>query len=132
MAGLDIDVIRECESGSFSNELTFPAVVQKLAAIGVTRYYADLSRMSKIYYSADAAHEEAMPMASMPIAQTFSEAGVRSALSSIQRGEIDYPEFLRRIIAAGVVCYIVFIDGRRVAYIGGRGDSYVEHFPSNK
>lgn len=129
MSGMNIDVIRACEKGSFSNELSFPQVVQKLAAIGVTRYYADLSRMSKIYYAADAAHEEALPMDRLPIAESFSEAEVKAALSSIQRGEIDYPEFLRPIIAAGVVCYIVFIDGRRVAYIGGRGDQHVENFP---
>jgi uncharacterized protein YbcV (DUF1398 family) len=132
MAGLNLDVIGECEKGSLSNELSFPQVVEKLAAIGVTRYYADLARMRKVYYAADAAHEEALPIDASPLSETFSEAGVRSALSSVQRGEIAYPEFLRRITAAGVVCYIVFIDGRRVAYIGGRGDSYVEHFPPNK
>jgi uncharacterized protein YbcV (DUF1398 family) len=130
MAGLNTDAIRECETGSFSNELSFPEVVQKLAAIGVTRYYADLLRMRKLYYSANAAHEETLPMDRMPIAENFSEPAIKSALASIQRGEIDYPEFLRRITAAGVVCYIVFIDGRRVAYIGGRGDQYVENFPS--
>ena len=132
MAELNLDVIRECEDGSLSNELTFPEVVGKLAAIGVTHYYADLARMVKVYYGADAAHQEQLPMKPIPVAEHFSDAGVKSALSSIQRGEIDYPEFLRRITAAGAVCYMVFINGRRAVYVGRRGEFYVENFPQGK
>jgi uncharacterized protein YbcV (DUF1398 family) len=56
-------------------------------------------------------------------------AAVRDALASTQRREIGYPEFLRRMMAAGTVGYTVFINGQQTQYVGRHGDSYAEPFP---
>lgn len=88
--------------------------MQRLGAIGVEWYDADLVRLAKIYYGVSGdTHEEAMPLEEAPaIAEEFAEAGVREALAAVQRREIGYPEFLRRIMRAGTVGYSVFLKGR--------------------
>lgn len=129
--GLDSSVIQECTRGSFAGTVTFPEVVQRLGAIGVERYDADLVRLAKTYYAASGeTREDALPLEEAPrIAEELAEAGVREALAAVQRREIDYPEFLRRIMAAGTVAYSVFLAGRRAIYFGRKGDFWVERFP---
>jgi uncharacterized protein YbcV (DUF1398 family) len=56
----------------------------------------------------------------------------RSTLKSIQRGEIGYAEFLRRIMDAGCSHYEVFISGRKAMYFGRTGEFYIEPFPQAK
>jgi uncharacterized protein YbcV (DUF1398 family) len=122
-------VVAECSKGSDENRLTFPEVVAKLMAVGVERYHADLSRAEKTYYMPDGT---AFVTPSAPVeaaALAFSAGGVSAAVKAIQRGEIDYAEFCRRIAAAGCVSYVVSLTGRRAVYCGRRGESYVEMFP---
>lgn len=123
-------VLKECETLSFQNKLTFPQVVQRLAQTGVERYCADLVRLEKFYYSADGQTlTEAMPLKDAPaIGGAFETARVQEAIRAIQQGKIDYPEFLRQIMKAGVVYYDVFVDGRRAIYTGRAGDFHVEYF----
>ncbi len=65
-------------------------------------------------------------------ARFFSAANVEAAVRAIQRQEIQYREFCRRIVAAGCVGYHVFLEGRRVVYYGRAGDSHTEYFPGAK
>jgi len=133
MMVLDSPVLQECTQGSFDGTMTFPEVVQRLGAIGVERYDVDLARLAKTTYGGSGeSAEEALPLKDAPrIADDFSEAGVRDALALSQRREIGYPEFLRRIMAAGAVSYSVFLKGRRAIYFGRKGDFWVERFPDN-
>jgi uncharacterized protein YbcV (DUF1398 family) len=55
-----------------------------------------------------------------------------STVKAIQRGEIGYAEFLRRIMRSGCSRYEVFIAGRKAMYFGRDGDFYTEHFPAGK
>ena len=129
---MDAKVLKECESLAFQNKLSFPQVVQRLVETGVERYCADLVRLEKFYYSADGQTlTEAMPLKDAPkIGEVFLTAQVQDAVRNIQQGQIDYPEFLRRIMKAGVVYYDVFIGGKRVIYTGRTGDFHLEHFPA--
>jgi ketosteroid isomerase-like protein len=54
---------------------------------------------------------------------------VRAAISGAQRGEVAYPEFVRRTVAAGCVGYDAWLAGRHVVYHGRRGEQWVERFP---
>lgn len=130
---LDSAVIQECTQGSINGSMTFPEVVQRLGAAGVERYEVDLVRMEKTSYGRDGeTHRETLPLQDPPAAaETFSEEGVKQALRANQQREIGYPEFLRRILAAGATGYSVFLDGRRAIYFGRRGDLYVEPFPGS-
>lgn len=131
---MDAAVLKECEARAFQNKISFPETVKRLAETGVERYCADLVRLEKFYYAADGQTlTEAMPLQDAPkIGWIFQAAQVQEAIRAIQQGVLDYPEFLRRIMKAGVVYYDVFVDGRRVIYTGRNGDFHIEHFPGGK
>jgi uncharacterized protein YbcV (DUF1398 family) len=130
---MNTDTIAECMKLSFAST-PFPQVVQKLAGAGVRSYNADLVRLRKTYYdAANATAEEAMPLtASPPISASFDKPGVAATVRDIQQGRIGYPEFLRRIMAAGCAHYSVYIGGRKAIYFGRDGDFHIEDFPNAK
>ena len=126
--------LEECTQLAFQNKITFPETVKRLAGAGVERYCADLVRLEKFYYEPEGeTHTVTLPLTDAPtIAMSFSQRGVQETILAIQQGKIDYPEFLRRIMAAGVVYYDVFIGGQRTIYTGRNGNFYVENFPGGK
>jgi uncharacterized protein YbcV (DUF1398 family) len=123
--------IADCMALSFA-DTPFPAVVQKLAAAGVQAYAADLIALRKTYYdSGEESVDESMPLTGPPaIAASFDKERVAATVSAIQRCEIGYAEFLRRIMQAGCARYSVFFGGRKAMYFGRQGDFHTEHFPS--
>lgn len=129
-----IAAMEECSRSSAKESISFPEVVQKLIAAGVESYYADLRQHRKTYYmpdgSAHTVHDEGLE--SYPVSVEFSADGVRDAIKSIQRGEIQYREFLRWIMTAGAATYTVYISGKRAIYTGRKGDSYTEWFPGSR
>jgi uncharacterized protein YbcV (DUF1398 family) len=64
------------------------------------------------------------------IGAAFDPARVAATVKAIQRAEIGYAEFLRRIMDAGCASYAVFIMGRKAMYFGRDGDFYTEPFPA--
>jgi uncharacterized protein YbcV (DUF1398 family) len=111
--------------------MIFPEVVARLSAAGVERYHADYVRQETTYYTPDGrSHVVPAGHSPEPIADGFSAAGVEAAIDASQRGEINYPEFLRRTFAAGCVGYFVQIAGRRALYFGRLGEVHVEPFPN--
>jgi uncharacterized protein YbcV (DUF1398 family) len=125
------DVMTMCRDRSFQGEITFPEVVHRLGEIGVERYHADFIRDEYTYYMMDGeslAENVNWPRVSIP--KSFDAVEVETAIRSIQRGEIVYDEFLRRIMTAGCVGYFVQIAGRRALYFGRDGDIHLEPFPT--
>lgn len=131
---MDTKVLSECTALAFQNKITFPEVVRRMAATGVERYCADLVTFQKIIYNAEGQHHtEPLPLKNPPsIAKDFSQPGVQDAIRTIQKGEIDYPEFLRRIMKAGIVYYDVFIQGHKAIYTARDGEFHIEPFPTAK
>ncbi len=131
---MDTGVLRDCNELAFQNKIAFPEYVRRLDAVNVERYCANLVRLDKIYYSSNGqVHTEHMPLKNPPvIAESFMHDQVKAAISQAQQRKIDYPEFLRRIMSAGVVYYDVFVKGRKTIYTGRNGDFHVENFPSNQ
>lgn len=129
-----INIIEDSTKKSFTKEDAFPERVKTLIGAGIERYYTDLSGIKTIYYGTDGAtYTEKMPYPNPPKrGDTFSEKDIIEALRAIQQGEITYPDFLNRIIKAGVVNYTVFLLGRQAHYVGGKGEIYIERFPGNK
>jgi uncharacterized protein YbcV (DUF1398 family) len=125
-------VIHECSVRSNEGTLTFPEVVGKLIAIGVESYHVDFYRNEKtFYFPTGASHLEpdSLILSANDIAPTFSAEGVQQAVKTIQRGEINYREFLRQIMQAGCSGYFAYLTGKRVMYMGRSGDNHVEYFP---
>ena len=125
--------IAECMTLSFA-DTPFPQVVQKLVGAGVKSYTADLVKLRNTYYDGNGeAYDEALPLKDGPaIAPAFDASAVAATVKSIQRGEIGYAEFLRRIMMSGCSHYEVFIAGRKAMYFGRDGDFYTEPFPQAK
>jgi uncharacterized protein YbcV (DUF1398 family) len=132
-SAMNTQTIADCMKASFA-DTPFPIVVRTLAGAGVHGYHADLLKLRKTYYD-DAAGvaDEAMPLTDVPlVAARFDGDAVEATVKSIQRREIGYAEFLRRIMRAGCVSYSVFFDGHKAVYVGRNGDSYTEPFPAAK
>ncbi|WP_165252125.1 DUF1398 family protein [Paludisphaera soli] len=127
---MDATILHECLELSLSGRIAFPEVVARMLATGVERYDADLTRRELRHYATDdSTHAESLPLADAPmVAREFSATAVRSAVASAQRREIDYPHFLRRIMAAGSVGYTAYLAGRKVVYFGRAGETHVEPF----
>jgi len=115
-----------------SGQVKFPDIVGRLAATGVERYCADLVKLEKFYYAADGQSEVVtMPFQYAPaIGMEWQPNKIRAAIRDAQVGDIQYPEFLKRIMSAGCVFYDVFIAGKKAIYTGRNGDFHVENFPS--
>jgi uncharacterized protein YbcV (DUF1398 family) len=67
-----------------------------------------------------------------PVAGEFSDSGLVAAIRGAQADAIRYPEFVKRSTAAGVVGYWAFLTGKKVLYLGRKGESHVEEFPRAK
>ena len=129
---LDISVLLESSRLNFAGEMTFPQTVAALSEIGVERYGADLARLEKTHYAAGGESATVpLPLSDAPeISPQWSADAIAAAIRSSQRREIEYPQFLRQIMAAGCAAYWVFLAGRRAVYFGRHGDVHVEHFPT--
>jgi uncharacterized protein YbcV (DUF1398 family) len=125
-------VIEECVNRSHEGTIDFATVVSKLISVGVESYYTDYRRQEHVYYlSSGETHSMQLSTPELSIADQFEAKDVREAVLGSQRGEIKYPEFVRRTMSAGCVGYFVWITGRQVQYFGRRGEIHVEHFPKN-
>lgn len=124
---IDSETIYRCTH----NNLSFPEAVNCLSQVGVERYYTDLIRMEKVFYSKHGdSYLERMSIDSMPkIAENFDANKIKDAIKTIQQNSIDYSAFIKRIADAGVANYVVYIDGKHVSYVGRKGECHIEQFP---
>lgn len=127
---MDKNVLHECLRLALAGKMTFPQTIGKMIETGVERYRADLVLLEKIHYAADETHSEAIPLSGTPaIGGEFSAERVQSAIVDIQHSRIDYAEFLRRIMSAGVADYTVYLTGRKTIYNSRKGELHIEQFP---
>jgi uncharacterized protein YbcV (DUF1398 family) len=128
---MNTQTIAECMKLSFA-DTPFSKIIPQLAGAGVASYTADLVKLRNTYYGDGAeAFDEALPLREgAAIAPAFDPQAVAATVKSIQRGEIGYAEFLRRIMAHGCSHYEVFIASRKAMYFGRDGDFYTEPFPA--
>ncbi|MFZ0302399.1 MAG: DUF1398 family protein [Terracidiphilus sp.] len=113
--------------------ITFPQVVQTLLANGVESYQVDYATAQKTHYLADGS-SIAIPMILDPgsVAADFDAEALVAAIRGAQADTIRYPEFVRRATAAGVTSYRAFLTGKRVVYVGRKGEQHIEEFPKPK
>ncbi len=126
------NVVETVTRASDEERITFPEVVAALMAAGVERYHADLTRNERVFYMPEGG-TQSVPSHTVPAAAAdFSAPAIAAAVRAIQRQEIQYREFCRRIAAGGCTGYHVFIAGRRAVYYGRAGDFHIEYFPGAK
>lgn len=125
-----IHAIEDCSRASHAGTISFADVVQKLATAGVESYFADFRRGITTYYLATgASHGVTLHTPDATVPEAFDAPAIVEAIRGSQRGEVKYPEFVRRAMAAGCVGYFVWIAGRHVRYLGRRGEDHLERFP---
>ncbi|HLV67696.1 MAG TPA: hypothetical protein VKY73_17875 [Polyangiaceae bacterium] len=124
-------VIEESVASSYAGTRDFPTHVRAVAGQGVESYRVDFREHVSTYFLQNGeSHTVNLPSHPVAIADGFDEPAVVAAIRSIQQGQIEYPEFIDRILRAGCVGYIVWLAGRHVAYFGRRGETHIEPFPS--
>lgn len=117
--------------GSNKGRIHFGEVIAQLMAAQVDSYHVDYRTGRTTYYLPDGAtldFEFERPVEAIP--ETFDGNAVRGAILGAQQGRVMYPEFKQLSQRAGCVGYTVWIAGRHVAYVGRRGETHIERFPS--
>ena len=105
-------------------------MISRLANVAVESYFADFRRGTTTYYLASgAAHAVPLPTPQLALPEAFDAAALVEAIVGSQRGQVKYPEFVRRALSSGCIGYFVWIAGRHVRYLGRRGEDHVERFP---
>jgi uncharacterized protein YbcV (DUF1398 family) len=126
-----IEVMEQCARDSYAGTISFGAVVGRLMEAGVESYHADYRLPATTYYlPTGETHMIALHAPDVEIPPAFDGAALQAVIRGAQRGEVKYPEFVQRSMAAGCVGYIVWIAGRYVTYFGRRGEIHMEPFPS--
>jgi uncharacterized protein YbcV (DUF1398 family) len=123
------EVVRKTQEG----KMTFPQVVMALMHVGVESYFVDFAAGRETFYLAGGGtHSEPMILKVDAIAEEFSDSGLVAAIREAQADTIRYPEFVKRSTAAGVIAYWAFLTGKKVVYLGRKGEMHVEEFPRAK
>jgi uncharacterized protein YbcV (DUF1398 family) len=125
-----LEAIERCADASKDGEISFAEVVAILTECGVESYRADY-RLGLIHYylPSGETHPVRLSVPPVPIAENFDVEAMKEAIRGAQRGEVKYPEFIARSLAAGCASYTVWLEGRQVSYFGRRGEMHTERFP---
>jgi uncharacterized protein YbcV (DUF1398 family) len=128
---MDTDVIKNMSRATVDGSLAFPEIVRHLIMAGVESYLVDYVNLRTTYYGADGGSTQSpIPFDDLPpVAESFSDAELKSAILDSQRNGQHFHAFSRRAKAAGVQSYMAFLRGRRVTYWGRQGDQHTEWFP---
>jgi len=123
-------LLEQCAHDSYAGAIGFDMVVERLAGVGVEAYLADFRAGSTTYYLPDG-QTHALPLQSPAVAipDVLDQQLLQAAIHGAQQGEVKYPEFLARAMAAGCVGYVVWVAGQHVSYFGRRGEFHLEPFP---
>ncbi len=122
--------VREICERSVTENLSFREVLDLLGEAGVANYSADLLQRQKTYYSSSGeVYTSKLETSVGEIPANFDLNALKEAVEASHQGKINYAEFLRRIVAAGVFSYSVHLRKREAIYFGRSGDFHVEHIP---
>jgi uncharacterized protein YbcV (DUF1398 family) len=126
---MNIEIAKECTILSDEGKISFPTVVQRLSEGGIELYYADLLSSNKTFYAGNSTYKiDCSSPVKEEVGEDFNKEGVIKAIRDIQKNQIKYQTFIERIMDSGVVCYMVFIKGRKAIYFGRKGEQHIEDF----
>jgi uncharacterized protein YbcV (DUF1398 family) len=112
--------------------LQFPQTVSRLVALGVQRYHIDYVASTAIAYVGHSCDVAEITSYKLPTETTEWDGNkLIAAIRSAQAGEGGYFDFATRAIEAGVTNYFAYLEGKRVVYLGARGEMHTEWFPGS-
>ncbi len=125
------NIIQEITNRNKLGTITFPEVLAILSKERVESYHVDFLRNENRYYGLDGTslvikteHIQTQ------IPEKFSIEPFKIILKNVQKGEINYEQFCNESKALGCAYYIVYLNGKKVHYMGRNGEEYIEHFPN--
>lgn len=125
-------VAAACLRAAHHDELSFPAIVERLIEAGFESYAIDFRRQTATYYTPGGDSVELPAEADdTPIAPSFHVGAIVEAIREAQSGKATYSYrgFCRKVRTAGCAGYVVSFSGRRAVYFGRTAETHVEHFP---
>ena len=127
---MNIGLVKECMAASLSGKTNFGEMVMKLKEANVERYIIDLIGLNQLTYGINGEYLLASLRFVNPSkpSKSFNSPGIKKAIQDSQQKKIDYPTFLRTIMAAGCCHYEVYIHGRKAIYFGCDGSHHIENF----
>ena len=131
---MDTQIISRCAHAALSGSMPFPQIVAALIEAGVEYYHVDYVGRSKSFYSAGG-DRVVTPITyeNLPtVAAELDVAALKSAILDSQQNGQKYYDFSVRAMNAGVQGYFAFLSGKRVTYLGRKGDAHTEWFPGAK
>ncbi len=124
-----VETIRQSLELATKGEVTYPQLVDLLAAAGITGYKAEVGPNRYTFYGTGGeAHVEEGPAVVEGSLGRYDETALKAVVAVAKKKVIDHPEFLRKIHAAGISVYDVNIRKRFIDYKGEK-DSYRENVP---
>ncbi len=128
-----VSVVEDCHQASETDRLTFPQILEKLAAAGIEGYIVNYRRSTRTYYRPDGESLElGFPPVATPVAAAFDAAIIQGAIREAQTQALGYTYrgFCEKVTKAGCAGYIVSLLGRRVVYFGRTAETHIELFPN--
>ena len=93
-------------------------------------YLVDFAAKQKTHYLMDGTtHAVPLILDPGPVAAEFNSAGLVAAIRGAQADTVRYPEFVKLSTVAGVIGYWAFLTGKKVIYLGRKGEQHIEEFP---
>jgi len=128
---MNIEIVTETARKTLAGTLSFPEGVGRLLAAGVEYYHVDYVALRKTFYSAatDVVVTQIGYKDLPRVAAELSTDDLRANILDSQQNGQSYRDFTRRAMEAGVQGYFAFLRGKRVTYLGRRGDQHTEWFP---
>jgi uncharacterized protein YbcV (DUF1398 family) len=130
---MNTKLMQQMTDSALAGTVHFGQIVAEMTAAGVESYRTDFVRKETTYYMPNGeTHVTPLYFNDHPLAFEFNSEGIQAAIRASQKGELKYIDFIPRALDAGVSGYTVFFLGKKVVYVGRKGDSHTEFFPGSK
>ncbi len=114
-----ITAIKSAMAKSKAKKINYPKYVELLTKANVTGYVVDVkSHQITFFGPGGEAYIEQSPSTLDGRCGLYDLEGLKSAIADAQKEVIDYPTFLSRIYAAGILSYDVNCRDLKIKYIG--------------
>jgi uncharacterized protein YbcV (DUF1398 family) len=131
---MNADAVNTLAKATLDGSMPFPQIVGKLMAEGVAYYHVDFAALSFTFYSAAGSTVAAsLTFEGLPsVSADFDAVALKDAIVDSQQHGQKFRQFCERAMRAGVQGYFAFLLGKRVMYLGKKGDQHIEWFPGAK
>ena len=124
-------IIQATFEASNKGQIHFGEVIARLIGVQVESYHVDYrSGRTTCHLPDGTTLDLGFERPQEAIADAFDGDAVRAAILGAQQGRVLYPDFKQLSQRAGCIGYTVWIAGRHVTYLGRRGETHVERFPT--